>query len=159
MIDLLHKKSWLLVIGLLFTVILSSSVIYAQAGSATITVNACTDQNADGDCSDDFDGVAPLDVQACLDDDTNCQTVPATFTNLAAGSYTPFLRFPGASQGYYPTTSRTPVDLGPEELAEVTLGAVYPFHPKGVAVHEQLNKVYVAFQGPTVCGRDRWRHR
>ncbi|MEW5961721.1 MAG: cohesin domain-containing protein, partial [Chloroflexota bacterium] len=33
---------------------------------------------------------------------------------------------------------------------EVTLGAVYPVHPKGVAVHQGFNKVYVAFQGPVV---------
>jgi hypothetical protein len=62
------------------------------------------DQNADGDCDDATDSAAPADVEACLNDETTCQAVPATFSGLAAGNYTTFLRFPGASQGYYPTT-------------------------------------------------------
>ena len=122
-----------------------------------ILVTVCTDQNADGDCTDDEDGPPPNDVEACLlnnaDDSETCQSPVPTIFPVAPGSYTAFLRFPGASQGYYPTTSRTTVDLSAGELAEVTLGAVYPVHPKGVAVHEQLNKVYVAFQGPTVLSR------
>ena len=151
----MHKTisvKWLIIMtALLLLPLLSLGVVSAQEGGS-ITVNACTDQNADGDCTDPEDGPAPADVEACLDSEATCQPVPATFTDLAAGSYTPFLRFVGASQGYYPTTPRTPLDLGEAEQAEVTLGAVYPVHPKGVAVHEQLNRVYVAFQGPAVEG-------
>lgn len=143
---------WLIIMtALLLLVLLPFGVVYAQEGGS-ITVNACYDQNADGDCDDPEDGPAPADVEACLDSEASCQPVPATFTDLVAGSYTPFLRFVGASQGHYPTTPRTPIDLGQDEQVEVTLGAVYPFHPKGVAVHEQLNRVYVAFQGPVVEG-------
>ncbi len=143
---------WLTIMAaLLWLAMLPFGVVYAQEGGS-IMVNACYDQNADGDCDDPEDGPAPAGVEACLDDEATCQPVPATFTDLAAGSYTPFLRFGGASQGHYPTTPRTPIDLGQDEQAEVTLGAVYPFHPKGVAVHEQLNQVYVAFQGPVVEG-------
>jgi len=148
--DIFSTRWWALAAALLLLGVLSSGVIYAQAGDASITVNACTDQNADGDCNDDADSDAPPDVEACLNDDTMCQAVPATFTSLDAGSYTVFLRFVGASQGYYPTTGSTQVDVADAEQAEVTLGAVYPVHPKGVAVHEQLNKVYVAYQGPIV---------
>ncbi|MBN1994259.1 MAG: hypothetical protein JW953_16295, partial [Anaerolineae bacterium] len=120
----------------------------AQAGQ--ITVNACQDQNADGICAA---GEEPLlGAEACLNDETSCQPVPATFAGLPAGDYAPFLRFAGSTQGYYPTTARTPVTLAADESATVTLGAVYPVHPKGVAVHAQLNKVYVAFQGPIVDG-------
>ncbi len=143
-------KWWMAAVGLVLLATLSYGLVYAQAGNGSITVNACYDQNADGDCEDPEDGAAPAEVEACLDDDTNCQAVPATFTDLAGGSYTPFLRFSGASQGHYPTTPRTPIDLAEGEQAEVSLGAVYPMHPKGVAVHAGLNKVYVAFQGPVV---------
>ena len=151
----MHKTltiKWSIVILTMFLLaMLPLGVVYAQDGGS-ITVNACYDQNADGDCDDPEDGPAPAEVEACLDDETTCLPVPATFTDLAAGSYTPFLYFVGASQGHYPTTPRAPLDLGQGEQAEVTLGAVYPVHPKGVAVHEQLNRVYVAFQGPAVEG-------
>jgi hypothetical protein len=140
-------KWWTVGLGLLLLGVLSFGLVYAQDGGS-ITVNACYDQDADGDCDDPEDGPAPAEVEACLDDETTCQAVPATFTDLAAGSYTPFLRFVGASQGHYPTTPRTAIDLAQGEQTEVTLGAVYPVHPKGVAVHEGLNRVYVAFQGP-----------
>ncbi len=139
-------KWWIIVFGLLL--VLLPSVVYAQTGN--ITVNACTDQNANGDCADAADSPAPLGVEACLNDTLTCQPAPATFSGLAAGSYTPFLRFTGASQGYYPTTPRAAVSLAADGQATVTLGAVYPVHPKGVAVHAALNKVYVAFQGPVV---------
>jgi hypothetical protein len=148
--DSLSVKWWIMALGLLLLAVLPFGIVYAQAGDGTITVNACTDQNADGDCDDTVDSAAPAGVEACLNDETNCLPVPATFSNLAAGSYTPFLRFTGASQGYYPTTPRTPINLAEGAQVEVTLGAVYPVHPKGVAVHAGLNKVYVAFQGPTV---------
>jgi hypothetical protein len=128
---------------------LSAGVINAQTGGA-IVIDACVDQNADGDCADEADGPAPAEVEACLTDESTCLPIPATFTDLAPGSYTPFLQFAGASQGYYPTTPSEPVELTGEEQLDVTLGAVYPVHPKGVAVHEGLNKVYVAFQGPIV---------
>ena len=142
------SKWWIAIVVLALLTLVPLGAVYAQAGS--ITVNACTDQNADGDCDDATDSAAPAGVEACLDDDTSCLPVPATFTSLAAGSYTPFLRFSGASQGYYPTTPRTAVNLAEDAQLEVSLGAVYPVHPKGVAVHTGLNKVYVAFQGPVV---------
>jgi hypothetical protein len=145
----LSVQWWIMALGLLLLVALPVGIVYAQA-DGTITVNACTDQNADGDCDDAVDSAAPAGVEACLNNESNCLPVPATFANLAAGSYTPFLRFTGASQGHYPTTPRTPINLAEGAQVEVTLGAVYPVHPKGVAVHAGLNKVYVAFQGPTV---------
>jgi DNA-binding beta-propeller fold protein YncE len=138
------------VIGLLLIAALSTGLIYAQAGTGAITVDACTDPNANGLCTDAVDEPAPAEVEACLDDETNCQPVPAVFDNLPAGSYTVFLRFVGASQGYYPTTGRVSIDLADDAQEEVTLGAVYPIHPKGIAVHAQLNKVYAVFQGPLV---------
>ncbi|MBN1995775.1 MAG: hypothetical protein JW953_24025 [Anaerolineae bacterium] len=147
--NIIFTKRWFIVLGLLLLIALPFGVVYAQ-GDGTIMVNACTDQNADGDCDDAVDGVVPAGVEACLNDETNCLPIPATFTDLAPGSYTPFLRFSGTSQGYYPTTPRTPIDLAEGEQAEVTLGAVYPVHPKGVAIHAGLNKVYVAFQGPVI---------
>lgn len=121
-------------------------------GTGTIEVTACTDQNADGDCNDGFDGPAPVDTVACLNDTAACLPVPATFDELPPGPYSVFLQFPGASQGYYPTTPRQTINLAADETVDVTLGAVYPIHPKGIAVHRQLNKVYVAFQGPTIGG-------
>ncbi len=145
-------KSILTLIGLilLLTPLLETS--HAQTDGSTLTVNACRDQNANGLCTDSVDGSAPAEVEACLNNTTNCQPVPATFTGLASGSYTTFLQFPGSSQGYYPTTGQSVIEIGESESITVTLGAVYPIHPKGVAVHELLNKVYVAFQGPTVEG-------
>lgn len=147
----LRTKWWMIGAGLLLLVALPAGWIYAQAGG-TIQVQVCTDQNADGDCDDAADGPAPAAVEACLNDDSTCQPVPATFSGLVAGSYTAYLRFPGASQGYYPTTGRTSLTLTEGAQTEITLGAVYPVHPKGVAVHQPLNKVYVAFQGPVVGG-------
>jgi hypothetical protein len=147
--NLLSVKWWIIALGLLLFVALPFGIVYAQA-DGTITVNACTDQNADGDCDDAADSAAPSGVEACLNNESNCLPVPATFADLAAGSYTPFLRFTGASQGHYPTTPRAAINLAEGAQVEVTLGAVYPVHPKGVAVHAGLNKVYVAFQGPTV---------
>ncbi|HEX9926888.1 MAG TPA: hypothetical protein VGD99_29845, partial [Anaerolineae bacterium] len=143
------SRWWVRFVGLFLLMALPSGWVYAQA-NGSIQVQACTDQNADGDCTDASDGAAPAGVEACLNDDTSCQPAPATFNGLAAGSYTVYLRFPGPSQGYYPTTGRTTLALASGEQAQVMLGAVYPVHPKGVAVHPQLNKVYVAFQGPVV---------
>lgn len=80
----------------------------AQTDDGTIIVNACYDQNADGDCTDSIDGPPPADTEACLNDDLNCQPIPATFGNLSADSYTTFLQFPGTSQGHYPTTPSPP---------------------------------------------------
>ena len=148
--NIFSVKRWVVVLGLMLFVALSFGAVYAQTGDGTITVNACIDQNADGDCDDAVDSTPLSDVEACLNDDTTCMPVPATFDDLSAGSYTPFLRFTGASQGYYPTTPLTPIDLTDGEQVEINLGAVYPVHPKGVAVHAGLNKVYVAFQGPVV---------
>lgn len=145
----ISTKLWAVGLSLLLLAGLTAGLVYAQTGGS-ITVEACVDQNADGDCDDAVDNTAPAEVEACLNDETTCEPVPATFTSLAAGSYTPFLRFVGASQGYYPTTPQTSIDLADDEEVTVTLGAVYPIHPKGVAVHEQSNKVYVAFQGPLV---------
>ncbi|HEX9921448.1 MAG TPA: hypothetical protein VGD99_02185, partial [Anaerolineae bacterium] len=147
--SILSTKWWIAATALLLLIALSAGVINAQA-DGTIVVTACLDQNADGDCDDAVDGPAPAELEACLNDDSTCLPAPATFTDLAPGSYTPFLQFVGASQGYYPTTPSKPVELADGEQFEVTLGAVYPVHPKGVAVHEGLNKVYVAFQGPSI---------
>jgi hypothetical protein len=122
----------------------------AQTGVGQITVSACQDQNADGHCSAGEGSL--LGAEACLNDETTCQPVPATFTDLPAGDYTPFLRFTGSTLGYYPTTPRTPISLTSDESPSVQLGAVYPVHPKGLAVHPTLNKVYVAMQGPVVNG-------
>ena len=104
-------KPWTIAAVLVLLVALSFGLVYAQTSS--ITVNACIDQNADGDCEDAEDVAAPEGVEACLDDETTCEAVPASFTGLAAGSYTPFLRFTGASEGYYPTTPQTPPDQPP----------------------------------------------
>ncbi len=117
------------VISLLLLAGLSSGLVYAQAGQGTLTVNACTDQNANGECSDPVDGPAPAEVEACLNDDTNCQPVPATFTGLAPATYTAFLRFTGASQGYYPTTGRVSLDLA-DGAQEITPAPSTPFTPK-----------------------------
>ena len=142
-------KWWLTTLLLLLLTALPVGLVYAQAGGGSLTVDACNDLDADGICGPG--DPLPAGVEACLDDGSACQPVPAVFDSLAAGSYTPFLRFTGASQGYYPTTARSPVEVVEGQTVEVTLGAVYPFHPKGVAVHPGLNKVYVAFQGPMVA--------
>jgi uncharacterized repeat protein (TIGR01451 family) len=119
-----------------------------------IHVDACHDQDADGAC--DADGTAlPAGVQGCLrgdlSGDLGCKPVEAVFRNLDPDdSFTPYLSFTGASQGHYPTTHAAPVRVGHGEVLTQTVGAVYPVHPKGVAVHAPLNKVYVAFQGPVV---------
>ncbi len=126
---------------------------HAQSGdTGSITVTACYDQNADGDCTDSFDGPAPPATVACLNTTANCLPVPATFGNLPPDSYTAFLQFPGVSTGHYPTTPRPTLQLAAGDAIEVTLGAVYPIHPKDIAVHAQLNKVYAVFQGPTLNG-------
>ena len=78
MTNIFSTKWWIAAMGLLLLVALSAGVMYAQAG--TITVDACLDQNADGDCDDDVDGPAPSDLEACLDVETNCSPVPATFS-------------------------------------------------------------------------------
>jgi hypothetical protein len=130
--------------------LLLTGTVSAQAGQGQITVKACQDQNADGYCTDNEQSLPG--AEACLNDESTCQPVPATFTDLPAGDYIPFLRFTGSTQGYYPTTPRTSVNLASGESVTVSLGAVYPVHPKGVAVHEALNKVYVAFQGPLIDG-------
>ena len=140
------KWVWQTLLVLVAVLLLLTGTASAQAGGQ-ITVNACHDYNANGLCTDGEDML--LGAEACLDA-TTCQAVPATFTNLAAGLYTPFLRFSGPTLGYYPTTPRTPVNLADGQSLTVQLGAVYPVHPKGAAVHPTLNKVYVAFQGPTV---------
>ena len=145
----------LVILGLLVlvsTIFLSNvSTGHAEAlyqASDGLVVNVCTDPNADGDCNDPEDSAAPAGVEVCLNNDTNCFPAPHTFTNLASGENTPFLRFSEDSRGYYPTTFRATVDIS--QTQTITLGAVYPIHPKGIAVHEQTNKVYAAFQGPVV---------
>ncbi len=122
----------------------------AQSGLGQIMVQACIDQNADGICT--ASETVLSGAEACLDDESTCQPLPATFTDLSPGDYTPFLRFTGVTQGYYPTTPRGPVTVDAGATITATLGAVYPVHPKGVAVHPTLNKVYVAFQGPWIGG-------
>jgi hypothetical protein len=93
------QKGLILVISLLLLLIaLPSGLVFAQATPGTLLINACTDQNADGECDDPVDGPAPAGVEACLNDNTNCQPVPATFTGLAPGTYTVFLHFAGASE-------------------------------------------------------------
>ena len=59
-------KWWPLAVGLLLLVPLTAGAVFAQAGDSSISVNACTDQNADGDCSDSVDTAAPADLEACL---------------------------------------------------------------------------------------------
>lgn len=141
--------------GISATSVATTTVISQTVTNGTITVNACNDQNADGDCNDGEVLLVNAGVEACLNDTTLCQSVPATFTNQAAGNYTAFLRFSGASQGYYPTTGHTPVNIALGQTQIISLGAVYPVHPKGVAVQQELNKVYVAFQGPVITSPQR----
>src|SRR5262245_6581714 len=152
----------------LWLIVLLPGWAQAQTLSGSIVVEACEDQDADGLCG--LAGALPAGVMACLEDQSGqvtCRAAPATFTSLAAGVYTATLRFSGASQGYYPTTSPVRVQLaecsctgcqcsGPgcscececQCEAHVRLGAVYPVHPQGVAVHLPPNHVYPAFQGP-----------
>ncbi len=151
----LFSTKWLTAAsGLLLFIALTGGVIYAQAGSGDIDVNACYDQNANGLCAGDEMELAGGGVEACLEDSSGgmlgCLPVPAEFTDRDPGSYTVYLRFVGEAAGHYPTTGRTAIDLTQGGSVQATLGAVYPIHPKGVAVHQQLNKVYVAFQGPAV---------
>ena len=134
-------KWWVVVLCSLILMALASGPVQAQAGDGLIRVDVCTDLNANGLCDDPVDGPAPLDVEVCLNDETNCQPGPATFDNLLPDSYDPFLRFTGASQGHYPTTPQTVINLAEGTEAQVTLGAVYPIHPKGIAIHSGLNKV------------------
>ncbi len=128
--------------------------IETTIGNGLITVRACLDKNADGDCSGEDEIPPPAGVQACLvagDDSEICLPVPAEFS-VAPGSYAAHLEFTGDSQGYYPTIPSKIVAVEQCGIAEITLPAVNPVHPKGVAVHEPLNKVYVAFQGPKING-------
>ncbi|MFC1975175.1 hypothetical protein ACFLXQ_02105 [Chloroflexota bacterium] len=152
--QILHRSSITFrVLTLLVTTavfLLGAGPANAQTGLGQITVSVCQDQNADGHCTASEESL--LGAEACLNDETTCQPVPATFTDLPAGDYTPFLRFTGSTKGYYPTTPRTPINLASDESITVQLGAVYPVHPKGVTVHPALNKVYVVFQGPVVNG-------
>jgi hypothetical protein len=148
--QLFSNKWWIAVASMLLLLALSSGAVSAQTGTATLTVTACDDQNADGQCVVSSGTELPAGVMVCLNDTANCLPAPAAFTQLVPGTYTPFLRFTGESEGYYPTTPRTPITLAGGEDAAVTLGAVYPIHPKGIAVHTGTNKVYAAFQGPTV---------
>ncbi|GAB4432456.1 MAG: hypothetical protein Kow0031_13850 [Anaerolineae bacterium] len=146
---------WVISAAALLVLILLHPAILTRAqngDTGSITVTACYDQNADGDCTDRFDGPAPPATVACLDTVANCLPVPATFPSLPPGSYTTFLQFPGVSTGHYPTTPRPTIELNAGDAVAVTLGAVYPIHPKDIAVHVQLNKVYAVFQGPTING-------
>jgi DNA-binding beta-propeller fold protein YncE len=163
-------KIGVMVVGLLWLTIFAIGLTKAQTVTGTITVEACEDLDAEGVCGPG--GPLPAGVLACLENQsgqTTCQPAPATFTGLSTGVYTAALQFSGASQGYYPTTAPARITLsgctctgcqcsGPgcvcqcecQCQAVVRLGAVYPMHPKGVAVHTGLNKVYVAFQGPKI---------
>jgi DNA-binding beta-propeller fold protein YncE len=136
--------------------------------SGTIVVTACEDWEADGICSDDNPPLEGATVELESEDGTLLTaTTPATFTNLTYGAYTATLRLDGPYQGYYPTIAPVRINLpqcqcdcgcsNPDACGcqcdcacwgWIKLGAVYPIHPKGVAVHRGLNKVYVAFQGP-----------
>ena len=70
---------WSLCLVVLAAVLLTSAAS-AQTGSAQLTVNACQDQNADGVCTG---SEAPLPgAEACLNDGSTCQPVPATFSAL-----------------------------------------------------------------------------
>lgn len=121
-----------------------------------IIVNACNDQNADRDCDDSGEVILINNgVEACLNDVTNCKPVPATFEQLSPGTYLVFLRFVDASQGYYPTTPKTPITVTLGQTQPITMGAVYPVHPTGIAVHPSLKKVYAAFQGPKMGNEER----
>jgi len=150
----LGSKWFLALTGLIALIGLTGGLVFAQTGDSTITVTACNDINANGLCGVDEDEFIEGGVEACLENGSGgmlgCLPVPATFTGLSADNYTVFLRFVSDAQGHYPTTGRTAVSLGQNETADVSLGAVYPIHPKGVAVHAQTNKVYVAFHGPAV---------
>jgi len=128
------------------------TTIETTIGGGIITVNACEDQDADGVCGPGGD--LPPGVQACLTDTNgapvgSCQPVPAEFM-VDAGVYSAHLAFTGESQGYYPTLASQPVEVSQCGTAEITLPAVYPVHPKGVAVDQASGKAYVAFQGPKI---------
>jgi uncharacterized repeat protein (TIGR01451 family) len=129
-----------------------TTTIETTVGGGVITVKACEDQNADGVC--DSGGMLPPGILACLTDANgapvgSCQAVTATFT-VDAGVYTAKLAFTGESQGYYPTLASQQVEVSECGVAEITLPAVNPIHPKGVAVDQASGKAYVAFQGPKI---------
>lgn len=132
----------------------AADTITTTVGGGTITVNACEDQDADGSCGPGE--TLPSGVLACLTDSDEtpvgaCQAVPASFT-VDPGTYLAHLEFTGDSQGYYPTSGPQAVEIAQCGSAEITLPALDPIHPKNMAVHEQLNKVYVTFQGPKIDG-------
>jgi hypothetical protein len=151
-----YLKWWPAALALVALALLSFSLAFAQTGNGSIAVIACLDQNADGLCAAAEAELVGGGVEACLEDGggglIECLPVPHTFTGLPAADYTAYLRFVAEASGYYPTRGRVPVPLADDEQAAVVLGAVYPIHPKGVAVHATLNKVYVAFQGPIIDG-------
>ena len=131
--------------------VMAEDTITTSVQGGRITVLACEDKNADGACGPDEQPL-PDGVQACLVDSEGqktCQAVPAEF-QAGSGVFTASLEFNGASQGYYPTIPSASVEILACEDKEITLPAVYPVHPKGIDIHEGLNKVYVAFQGPKV---------
>ncbi len=122
-----------------------------------IIVDACPDLDADGNCGPG--DPLPPGVLGCLrgvlSGDLGCKPVPALFAGLDPNdTYTPYLKFTGPSQGYYQTTRAAGIQVKHGQVVTTTLGAVYPVHPTGIAVHAGLNKVYAAFQGPKV-GNDR----
>ena len=131
--------------------------IDTSTGGGTIKVNACEDKDADGMCDRE---TLPSGILACLTDSSGalfdtCQPVPATFTVDPGKTYTAHLKFTGESQGLYPTVITKTAEVNICESTVITLPAIYPVHPKGVAVHEDTNKVYVAFQGPEI-GSNSW---
>ncbi|MCP4407928.1 MAG: hypothetical protein GY807_09245, partial [Gammaproteobacteria bacterium] len=150
-----------------FILLAASPAAVARTNTAyiyhgAITINACEDLDADGTC-EAGEGSLPAGTQACLRyEDTGealgCKPVPATFENLSPGRHTAYLMFGQAGAGYYPTTPPTEINLLGCQCADcgcttpncqcqcecscsaqVTLGAVYPVHPKGIAVHAGLN--------------------
>jgi DNA-binding beta-propeller fold protein YncE len=126
------------------------TTIETTISGGKITVNTCEDKDADGICGPG--GTLPPGVLACLTDSNDapvgsCQPVPATF-QVEPGVYKAHLEFTGKSQGYYPTIPSTTVEVNQCGHVDPILPAVDPIHPKNVAVHAGLNKVYVAFQGP-----------
>lgn len=118
-----------------------------------IIVDACPDQDADGVCGpgDPLPPGVLGCLQGILSGDLGCQPVPALFAGLDPDdTYTPYLQFTGPSQGYYQTTHATGIQVTHGQVVTTTLGAVYPVHPTGIAVHQPSNKVYAAFQGAKI---------